>query len=62
MLELSAQVSAMSLKGIDLIQFNDAGEIVDFEVMIRPFKGLQALAEMGKQLVAQGDYETFTKK
>lgn len=61
MLEFSAMVGAFSLKGIDLIRFDEAGVIVDFEVMIRPFKGLQALAEaMAKQLVAQGDYEAFT--
>lgn len=59
-LEFSAQVGAMSLKGIDLIRFDSEGKIVEFEVMIRPFKGLQALAEaMTRQLKAQGDYEAF---
>jgi hypothetical protein len=59
-LEFSANVGAMSLKGIDLIRFNTEGKIVEFEVMIRPFKGLQALAEaMTKQLMKQGDYEAF---
>lgn len=62
MLEFSATVGAFSLKGIDLIRFDEAGQMTDFEVMIRPFKGLQALAEaMAKQLVAQGDYEDFSK-
>ena len=60
MLEFSANVGEMSLKGIDLIRFNADGKIEDFEVMIRPFKGLQALAEaMTKQLMKQGDYEAF---
>jgi hypothetical protein len=59
-LEFSANVGAMSLKGIDLIRFNTEGKIVEFEVMIRPFKGLQALADaMTKQLMKQGDYEAF---
>lgn len=59
-LEFSANVGEMSLKGIDLIRFNADGKIEDFEVMIRPFKGLQALAEaMTKQLMKQGDYEAF---
>jgi hypothetical protein len=59
-LEFSANVGALSLKGIDLIRFNAEGRIVEFEVMIRPFKGLQALAEaMTKQLMKQGDYEAF---
>jgi len=50
-LEFSAKVSGKELKGIDLIQFNEQGQIVDFEVMVRPMSGLQALGEeMGKRL------------
>jgi len=44
-LEFSANVSGKSLKGIDMIRFNEQGKIVDFEVMIRPMSGLTALAE-----------------
>ncbi len=52
-LEFSADVGDKSLKGIDMIRFDEAGKIVDFEVMIRPFNGLQALgAEMGARLAA----------
>lgn len=50
-LEFSARVGEKKLKGIDLIQFDAGGLITDFEVMIRPFNGLQALgAEMGARL------------
>lgn len=50
-LEFSARVGERGLKGIDLIQFNTEGLITDFEVMIRPMSGLQALgAEMGARL------------
>ena len=50
-LEFSARVGDRQLKGIDLIRFDDDGKIVEFEVMIRPMSGLQALvAEMGKRL------------
>ena len=49
-LEFSANVSGKSLKGIDMIRFNEQGQIVDFEVMIRPKSGLAALAEkMGER-------------
>ena len=44
-LEFSANVSGNSLKGIDMIKFNEQGKIIDFEVMIRPMSGLAALAE-----------------
>ncbi|KAB0484183.1 SnoaL-like domain-containing protein [Pseudomonas reinekei] len=52
-LEFSARVGDKQLKGIDMIRFNEQGKIVDFEVMVRPLSGLQALGEeMGKRLGA----------
>jgi hypothetical protein len=50
-LEFSARVGEKKLKGIDLIRFDEQGRIVEFEVMVRPLSGLQALgAEMGARL------------
>jgi hypothetical protein len=50
-LEFSAAVQGKQLKGIDMIRFDEAGLIVEFEVMIRPFNALQVLgAEMGARL------------
>jgi hypothetical protein len=50
-LEFEARVGELTLRGIDLIQVNDDGKIIDFEVMIRPANALQALGmEMGKRL------------
>jgi len=50
-LEFSARVGDKQLKGIDLIRFNEQGQIIEFEVMIRPLSGLQALGEeMGRRL------------
>ena len=50
-LEFSAQVNGKALKGIDMIQFDDEGRITEFEVMVRPLSGLQALGdEMVKRL------------
>jgi hypothetical protein len=52
-LEFSARVGDKNVKGIDLIAFDSDGKIIDFEVMVRPFNGLQALgAEMGARLAA----------
>ncbi|AIG01212.1 polyketide cyclase [Pseudomonas fluorescens] len=51
MLEFSARVGDKQLKGIDLIRFNEQGQIIEFEVMVRPLSGLQALGdEMGRRL------------
>lgn len=44
-LEFSARIGTVQLKGIDLIRFDDAGKITEFEVMVRPASGLQALGE-----------------
>ena len=53
-LEFSANIGKWQLKGIDLIKFNEAGEMVDFEVMVRPIKALEALgAEMGNRIGPQ---------
>ena len=50
-LEFSANVGDRQLKGIDLIRFNEDGQITEFEVMVRPMSGLQALgAAMGTRL------------
>ncbi|WXL24424.1 nuclear transport factor 2 family protein [Ectopseudomonas mendocina] len=50
-LEFSAKVAGRDLKGIDLIRFDEEGKIVEFEVMVRPMSGLQALGEeMGRRL------------
>ena len=50
-LEFSAKVGDKTVKGIDMIQFDEEGLITDFEVMIRPLNGLQALgAEMAARI------------
>ncbi|MBT8767034.1 nuclear transport factor 2 family protein [Metapseudomonas boanensis] len=58
-LEFSARVDGRELKGIDMIRFDEDGKIVEFEVMVRPMSGLQALGqEMGQRL---GAYLAATK-
>ncbi|PQV49893.1 hypothetical protein B0G83_106182 [Paraburkholderia sp. BL21I4N1] len=52
-LEFSAEVDGKSLKGIDMLRFDEHGKIEEFEVMVRPMSGLQALsAQMGAQLAS----------
>ena len=51
-LEFEARIGDLNLRGIDLIELNDDGKIIDFEVMVRPANGLQALGmEMAKKLM-----------
>jgi hypothetical protein len=42
-LEFAANLGAVELKGIDMIRFDDAGHIAEFEVMVRPGNAVQAL-------------------
>lgn len=44
-LEFSARVGEKKLKGIDIISFDDAGKIREFEVMIRPANAAAAVGE-----------------
>ncbi len=53
-LEFSARIGETELKGIDLIRFGDDGLITEFEVMVRPASGLQALGlEMARRLAGR---------
>jgi len=55
-LEFSARVDDKHVKGIDFLRFDADGKIEEFEVMIRPLSGLNALAKnMGEKLQAFRD-------
>ena len=41
MLEFLVEIDGISVNGVDIIAWNDAGQIVEFKVMIRPLKGIQ---------------------
>jgi SnoaL-like domain len=50
-LEFVADLDGIHVNGVDVIQWNDDGEIVEFKVMLRPLKALQAvMAAMAAQL------------
>jgi hypothetical protein len=50
-LEFEARVGELTLRGVDLIEIDTSGKIIDFEVMVRPANALQALGtEMGRRL------------
>lgn len=50
-LEFELKIDDIYINGIDLIRWNDDGQIVLFKVMVRPLKGLNMLIDlMGEQL------------
>ena len=50
MLEFETTLDDVHVNGVDIITLNDAGQIVEFKVMLRPLKGIdivhQKMAEM----------------
>ena len=42
-LEFEATIGELTVRGVDMIRIDDDGMIIDFEVMVRPANGLQAL-------------------
>ena len=44
-LEFSARIGDKKLKGVDIIRFDEAGLIAEFEVMVRPANALIALGQ-----------------
>ena len=55
LLEFTNELNGIHVNGIDLIEFDDAGKITDFKVMVRPMKAINKLWElMAAQLQAAG--------
>jgi hypothetical protein len=52
-LEFAATVDGVYVNGVDLITWNDDGRIVSFKVMMRPFKGLEAIMPKMAELLQQ---------
>ena len=46
LLEFTSEIDGIKINGIDLIQFDDSGKIIDFKVMVRPVKAVNKLWEM----------------
>jgi hypothetical protein len=44
-LEFTAELDGLTVHGIDMFRWDDAGRITEFTVMVRPFKGLQKVME-----------------
>lgn len=50
-LEFETEINGIQINGIDMITINDAGQITEFRVMVRPLKAINMLHEMmGKML------------
>ncbi|MBP7972366.1 MAG: nuclear transport factor 2 family protein [Candidatus Nanopelagicales bacterium] len=44
-LEFETVVDGITVNGVDMIRFNEAGQIVDFKVMLRPMKAINLVGQ-----------------
>ena len=49
-LEFECTMNGAHINGVDMIRFDESGRIIDFKVMIRPWKALETL----KAMMAEG--------
>ncbi len=53
MLEFETEIDGVLVNGVDIIKWNERGEITEFKVMIRPLKAITVIHErMGAMLAA----------
>jgi SnoaL-like domain len=50
-LEFETEIDGVLVNGVDMLRWDDAGRIVEFKVMVRPLKAMQAVhARMAERL------------
>lgn len=50
-LEFQTEIDGITINGVDMIEWNDEGKIIDFKVMVRPLKAVNTIhAAMGRML------------
>ena len=52
MLEFEVEIDGIQVDGVDIIRWNEAGQIVDFKVMIRPLKAINLVHQRMAELLA----------
>lgn len=54
MLEFETEVDGILVNGVDLIKWNDAGQIVEFKVMLRPLKAINVIHQRMAAMLQAG--------
>ena len=52
-LEFGTVIDGVQINGVDIIEWNAAGQIVRFKVMVRPLKAINLLHQMMGQMLAK---------
>ncbi|MDH5538656.1 MAG: nuclear transport factor 2 family protein [Rhizobacter sp.] len=53
-LEFVVEIDGISVNGVDMIQWDDAGRIVDFKVMLRPLKAINLIHQKMAAMLQAG--------
>jgi SnoaL-like protein len=53
LLEFATEIDGTVINGVDLIRWDDTGRIVDFKVMVRPLRAVNALHQKMGELLAR---------
>jgi len=54
MLEFETEVDGVLVNGVDLIKWNDAGQIDEFKVMLRPLKAINVIHQRMASMLQSG--------
>lgn len=54
MLEFETEIDGVLVNGVDLIKWNDTGQIIEFKVMLRPLKAINLIHQRMGELLEAG--------
>lgn len=54
MLEFETEIDGVLVNGVDLIKWNDTGQIIEFKVMLRPLKAINLIHQRMGELLQAG--------
>jgi hypothetical protein len=54
MLEFETEIDGILVNGVDIIRWNQAGQIVDFKVMLRPLKAINLIHQKMAAMLQSG--------
>jgi hypothetical protein len=57
MLEFETEIDGILVNGVDIIRWNEAGQIVDFKVMLRPLKAINLIHQKMAAMLQSGQQQ-----
>ena len=52
-LEFSCKIDDIIVEGVDIIELNEAGKVINFKVMVRPLKAVHKIHERMEEMLAK---------